>query len=234
MAIHDWSSVSAGIFHDFHLGWVTELQRVLNVGSLPRGYYAMTERTESVEAESSKEGTAIAQASSHAANMEMGCAVTMTETALLLRQRRIVVRKDVNDEAIAILEIVSPGNKEKRAALDQFVDKAAGAINEGLHLMVLDLFPPGPFDSRGIHGAIWGRMGGAYEPPPGKPLTLAGYSSGQVVTCYVEPTAVGTELIPMPLFLTPDRYVNVPLEPTYLGAYEGVPQRWKRVIEGGV
>lgn len=27
-------------------------------------------------------------------------------------------------------------------------------------------------------------------------------------------------------------YINVPLEATYLGAYEGVPQRWKRVIEG--
>jgi hypothetical protein len=85
-----------------------------------------------------------------------------------------------------------------------------------------------------MHGAIWGRMGGAYEPPAGKPLTLAGYSSGQVVTCYVEPTAVGTELIPMPLFLTPERYVNIPLEETYVGAYEGVPQRWKRVIEGAV
>lgn len=110
---------------------------------------------------------------------------------------------------MAILAIVSPGNKEKRAALEQFVDKAVGAINEELHLMVLDLFPPGPFDPRGIHGAIWGRMGGAYEPSAGKALTLAAYSSGQVVTCYVEPTAVGTELIPMPLFLTPDRYVNV-------------------------
>ncbi len=50
------------------------------------------------------------------------------------------------------------------------------------------------------------------------------------MTCYVEPTAVGTSLIDMPLFLTPDRYVNVPLEKTYLAAYDGLPQRWKRVI----
>jgi hypothetical protein len=27
--------------------------------------------------------------------------------------------------------------------------------------------------------------------------------------------------------------VNVPLERTYLAAYEGLPQRWKRVIEAG-
>lgn len=36
----------------------------------------------------------------------------------------------------------------------------------------------------------------------------------------------------MPLFLDPGHYVNVPLEQTYGGAYEGVPRRWKRVIEG--
>jgi hypothetical protein len=47
----------------------------------------------------------------------------------------------------------------------------------------------------------------------------------------LEPTAAGSALIPMPLFLDPGHYINVPLEPTYLSAYEGVPQRWKRVIE---
>jgi hypothetical protein len=51
------------------------------------------------------------------------------------------------------------------------------------------------------------------------------------VNCYVEPTAVGAQLIPMPLFLDPEHYIYVPLEPTYLGAYEGVPGRWKRVVE---
>jgi hypothetical protein len=35
----------------------------------------------------------------------------------------------------------------------------------------------------------------------------------------------------MPLFLSSDRYVNLPLEPTYMGAWRGVPARWKRVIE---
>jgi len=35
----------------------------------------------------------------------------------------------------------------------------------------------------------------------------------------------------MPLFLTPERYVNVPLEQTYTSAYRGVPQRWKAVLE---
>ncbi len=36
----------------------------------------------------------------------------------------------------------------------------------------------------------------------------------------------------MPLFLNPDRYVNVPLEATYLAAYRGMPAFWREVLEG--
>jgi hypothetical protein len=99
--------------------------------------------------------------------------------------------------------------------------------------MVIDLFPPGTFDPQGMHGRIWGRLGGHYEQPAGKPLTLAAYASGGggPVDCYVEPTAVASPLIEMPLFLTTQRYVNVPLEETYQAAYVGVPKRWKTVIE---
>ena len=143
------------------------------------------------------------------------------------------IRHRTGDRVVALLEIVSPGNKEKRAAIDQFVEEAVAALSEGYHLLVLDLHPPGPGDPAGVHGAIWHRLGGAYDPPAGKPLTLAAYAVSGPVTCYVEPTAVGTNLIDMPLFYDPGHYVNVPLERTYRAAYEGVPKRWKRVIEGG-
>jgi hypothetical protein len=35
----------------------------------------------------------------------------------------------------------------------------------------------------------------------------------------------------MPLFLTEELYVNVPLEATYQAAYRGVPKRWRDVLE---
>lgn len=68
--------------------------------------------------------------------------------------------------------------------------------------------------------------------PPEKPLTLVAYSVGAKMSAYVEPTAVGRELIDMPLFLTWDRYVNIPLGATYQAAYSGVPRRWREVLEG--
>ncbi|MDB5294700.1 MAG: hypothetical protein JWO31_683 [Phycisphaerales bacterium] len=170
---------------------------------------------------------------------------TVTEAMLLAaRRRRLVIRHTTGDRIVALLEIVSPGNKEKRAGVEAFVDKAVGALDEGYHLLVLDLLPPTAADPGGMHGVLWRRLGGRYDPPADKPLALAAYTvggpdaagrdvGGGAVTCYVEPTAAGTLLIDMPLFFAPGRYVNVPLEATYLAAYAGVPKRWRRVIEGG-
>ena len=36
----------------------------------------------------------------------------------------------------------------------------------------------------------------------------------------------------MPLFLTPDRYVQVPLEATYQAAWQNVPEFWRDVLTG--
>src|SRR5438876_525298 len=44
MPIHDWTRVDAGIFHDFHHDWITEIKRALNHGILPEEYYALAEQ----------------------------------------------------------------------------------------------------------------------------------------------------------------------------------------------
>lgn len=35
----------------------------------------------------------------------------------------------------------------------------------------------------------------------------------------------------MPLFLRFERYINLPLEPSYQEAFRGVPAIWRRVVE---
>ena len=44
MPIHDWTTVTAGTFHAFHTAWIAEVQRALNGGVLPDGYYALAEQ----------------------------------------------------------------------------------------------------------------------------------------------------------------------------------------------
>jgi hypothetical protein len=73
---------------------------------------------------------------------------------LAARPRRLVIRHTTGDRIVALLEIVSPGNKQSRGAIQSFVDKAVAALNDGYHLLVLDLLPPGAFDPKGMHGAI--------------------------------------------------------------------------------
>jgi hypothetical protein len=86
-----------------------------------------------------------------------------------------------------------------------------------------------------MHGAVRRRLGqpdGSYVSPAAEPLTLASYVAGARVDIYVEPMAVGAVLPEMPLFLTPERYVRLPLESTYQAAYQGMPSFWRGVLEG--
>jgi len=47
----------------------------------------------------------------------------------------------------------------------------------------------------------------------------------------VQPLAVGECLIDMPLFLTDEVYVDVPLEQTYAEAWRGVPRHLREELE---
>jgi hypothetical protein len=44
MPVHDWTRVSAGIFHDFHTSWISALRNALNEAILPPDYYALSEQ----------------------------------------------------------------------------------------------------------------------------------------------------------------------------------------------
>ena len=249
MPIHDWTRVSAGTWHDFHLAWISEIRNVLNGGLLPKDYYAQAEQiigplgpdvltlqTDRLSSNGAADGFG-------SGDSARGLAVAtapprsrfFVEAELddyALRRRTLVIRHSSDDQIIALLEIVSPGNKAGRAPFQSFIEKAVEAITRGFHLLIIDLFPPGRRDPNGIHAAIWGEItDSAFELPADAPLTLVAYSSGQPKRAYIEPTAVGRELMEMPLFLEPEIYVNVPLEATYQAAYRGVPQRWKTVLD---
>ena len=246
MPIHDWTRVTDGTWHDFHLAWISELRNALNDGLLPPEYYAQAEQIAGPlgpdvlalrEPEGSNgtfhpTGSTSGGIAVATAPPRMRVTVEGEMDDYVLKRRTIVIRHNSGDEIVALIELVSPGNKSSKNAIRSFVDKAVEALYRGYHLMVIDLFPPGPRDPQGVHELIWREFSSnGFELPPGEPLTLAAYSAGARKVGYIEPTAVGKELIEMPLFLTPDVYVNVPLEATYTAAYRGVPRKWKGVLE---
>jgi hypothetical protein len=148
------------------------------------------------------------------------------------KRNRLVIRHSSGDDLIAYIEIVSSGNKSSRRALDRFLDKACTAIEQGIHLLVIDPYPPGKLDPSGIHGAIWNEIDPAapFQFPDERRLTLASYCAARPPQAYVEPVAVGMALPGAALFLDPQWYVTVPLESTYGAAWEAIPARWRRVL----
>lgn len=249
MPVHDWTRVTAGIFHHFHQQWMAAISNSLNAGRLPPGYYALAEQIAgdmgpdvlALEIESPNGGRSPMQGGDAATlgggpvSVAEPKARFKAETEMdwyVLKQNTLVVHHSGGDEVIALIEIVSPGNKASRHALRTFVEKAASALYHGYHLLIIDLQPPGPRDSNGIHGAIWEEIADAsFRLPADKPLTLVGYSAGLKKRAYIEPVAVGDVLPDMPLFLRPGVHVPVPLEETYQTAWQNVPQRWRQVLE---
>jgi hypothetical protein len=148
------------------------------------------------------------------------------------KQKALVVRHVSGDRIVAMIEIVSPGNKAARNPLRAFVAKAAELLENGIHLLLIHLHLPGRRDPDGIHGEIWQEIAGQeYSTPPNRPLTLASYETGNALRAYVVHAAVGDALTDMPLFLEPRKAVTVPLEATYNAAFAEVPRRWRQVLE---
>jgi hypothetical protein len=244
MPIHDWTRVNAGTFHHFHAAWITHISEALNDGLLPEGFYALAEQqavgaipdvlalaTPRAESLSQPAGAvAVAEAPPQVSRHVQ---VEVDEaTHYRLARRTLSIRHVSGHRVVALLEIVSPANKDRAKSVAAFVDKVCAAIGQHLHLLVIDLFPPGPADPRGMHGAIWSELGGGiYEPPDNQPLALVAYIANRLPEAYLEPTSVGAALVDMPLFLDQDFYVNVPLERTYQAAYRGMPEYWRNVIE---
>ena len=95
---------------------------------------------------------------------------------------------------VALIEIISPANKDRGPHVDELVDKAVSALERGIHVLLIDLFPPGPHDLSGIHGCVLRSLdqyGEPYDLPTNAPLTLASYVAGPEVDVYLEHLAVG-------------------------------------------
>ena len=241
MPVHDWTRVDAGLFHAFHQSWIVKLCDALNRGVLPVDYFALPEqsirgpipdvltlRLSSQRPEAPEASTGLAVAAFPPRARLVGRA---EESTYARKADRITVRHR-HGQIVAVIEIVSPGNKGSVNELRAFIEKASDLIAQGVHLLVIDLFPPSKRDPLGIHKAIWDEfVEQDYAPSPGKPLILAAYDAGPPPAAYAESVAVGDALPEMPLFLKAEFYVLAPLEDTYQITWNNFPAPMKVLLE---
>ena len=201
MPIHDWTKVEAGLFHAFHVKWITALADALNAGALPDDYFALAEQRAGgpipdvltlrldADEQASDGGIAVEAAPPQARIVRRTEANAYAERAnrLTIRHRR--------GEIVSVIEIVSPGNKASRSELQAFV---------GVNLLIIDLFASRP----GINS----------------------YQTGLEKIVY-EPIAVGDVLPNIALFLANERYVPAPLEASYQVAWNTFPKAIRRLLE---
>jgi hypothetical protein len=258
MPVH-WTRGRANRFHDFHQSWTVALSNALNARRLPAGYFAMVEQqvggpepdviTRTLKPPinpASPGGLAVEfhpPRASHVsrsdgvynddwARVPRASRVSRTEAAAYARKANRVTVRHPDGDVVTVIEVVSPGNKDSEHAICTLAYKAVALLQAGVHLLIVDLFPPGPQDPQGIHKEIWHRVGTEeFTLPPDRPLTLAAYTAGTPMMGYVEPVAVGGVLPDMPVFLTAQEYVPCPLEATYQTAWEQFPAPLKGPLE---
>jgi hypothetical protein len=215
----------------------------LNRGRLPRGVAALVEQRSGP-----RESDVLAIESRSKAQSGFGDdagVVTMippvtrfvsrTTKQIYATRANLIVLKHHLGRTIAVIEIVSPGNKDLRAAVRDFVDKTIEFLRAGVHVLTIDLFPPTPRDPLGMHKVIWDEIEEKdFALPTGKDRILASYETGGVQACYVDPIGVGDFLPDMPLFLANSWHVPVPLESTYQATWNACPEELRLAVETGV
>ena len=242
MPLHDWTRVPSGLFHDFHQSWSIRIKDALNSSRLPKGVAALVEqRSGPLEADvlaiEGRGKKPLLEERGGVSVMERPATRIVRRTTKEIysgRANRVVLKHHLG-RILAVIEIISPGNKDSRAALRDLLDKTIEFLKAGVHVLVVDLFPPTARDPFGIHKVIWDEF--EEEPfamPAGKDRILASYETGSERAAYIEPVGIGDSLPEMPLFLSNRIHVMVPLESTYTATWEASPEELRVAVETGV
>ncbi|NNJ26610.1 DUF4058 family protein [Alienimonas chondri] len=240
MPVHDFTRLPGDAFRGFHNAWLTRLYDALNDGVMPEGYYAMLESETgevvpdllALHAPTStggpSAGLAVATAPPPVAERREYRGAVRTRTP----RKYLAVRRNEGGRLVALIEIVSRANKDRPASVAQFVGKVVSAVEAGVHVLVIDLYPPTASAPDGLPAEIGAEWSDVYQLDPATPLTLASYVADDPPVAYLQPLAVGDDLPDMPLFLDPGHYVTVPLGATYAENVARFPPPLRRTLEG--
>ena len=169
MPIHDWTRVDAGIFDHFRQRWIGVITDVLNQRLLPAEYYALAEQQGAgfepdvltLKASEWPKKDEHHSATPTASRSGIGNGDEPAEGGVLLAEPRVsitaqtdlefyrgkqnvvAVRHASGDRMVAIVEIVSKGNKSGRKAFDDFVRRDAELLSHEIH-MLIRFMPPRP------------------------------------------------------------------------------------------
>jgi len=147
MPMHDWSRVTPGIYHNFHYLWLSTITNRLNSGLLPTGMIAMAEQViggpepdvvtlQENDIEYSSTGNQSATIMEPPPRPKTQFVISAETERYAAKAHRAVVRHSLG-KIVAVVELVSPGNKNSRHAWRSFVEKTVDLLYQNINLLVL-------------------------------------------------------------------------------------------------
>ncbi len=148
---------------------------------------------------------------------------TLTVEADLPEQDEYEVRvydSERDRTLVAAIEIVSPSNKDRVASCKLFVGKVAALLHHGVCVTLVDLVSVRPANLYAEVLSLLDRTDPQLtpNPPPMYAVTLRARKppkSRALLDAWFYPMAVGQPLPTLPIWLTPESHVMLPLETSY-------------------
>ena len=148
---------------------------------------------------------------------------TLTVEADLTEQDEYEIRvydTEPGRQLVAAIEIVSPSNKDRPDARQVFVGKVVSLLQQGVCVSIVD---PITVRTTNLYGELMTLLGRADPalaptPPPLYAVTLRTRKPKKrrpLLDVWFYPMTVGQPLPTLPLWLTPDLHVMLPLETSY-------------------
>ncbi len=247
MPMHNWKNVTAGTYHFFHHRWISALSDQLNQGLLPSGLFAMAEQIIGGPAPDvvTLQGWSNALDDNTEPSGSIGLAepaVAPTATYVLQgraeeyagKTSQIAIRHELG-QVVSVIEIVSPGNKGSKYEIQRLIEKSVALIQAGVNLLIIDPFPPTARDPNGLPALVWEQLNGesAFKLPSDQTRTVSSYQAEPAWErkAYIEPLEVGEPLPNIPLFIVDHRYIQLPLEDSYLETWSKLPRQVQSAVE---
>ncbi|WP_179131500.1 DUF4058 family protein [Candidatus Entotheonella palauensis] len=223
MPLHNWPNARVP-WRSFHNHWIVRLVEYLNADVLPPGFQARpTELIVGIEPDLLLLQATDQSASDRQISLQTALGEATT-TAILpppaeLPMVGIYSAYDTH-RLVAVIELVSPGNKDRPEAVQHFVEKILFLLQEGIHVMVIDVIR---LPRQSIRRPILKRLG-LNDEIDSHQVWVSSYCSlpdGEPqphlkVREWAQTVGANASLPDLPLFLhTDQQWVMVDLESTY-------------------
>jgi hypothetical protein len=223
MPLHDWTDLAG--WEGMHIFWMTEIARALRA-ELPKGFRAVIGSSPLVVVGATpvKPDVAVTNGPprpSQDSNTPDSIPQPDMEVAVATLEEDLAVEVEHDGRLVAVVELVSPRNKDRPGAREQYAARYLSYLRAGVHLLLVDVHRrPVDFSFAQLIATSL-RESLPAAPAPSAISYRVGSSAasgGRLLAVWQFKLATGEVLPRVPLALTSELAVAIDLESTYVRA----------------